>query len=120
MKAHPEYSFKLWTEDDLKGEEFINKDIILDKSLNPGLRADALRLEILYKYGGIYIDIDMALVQPLDTMFSKFNADFMIGVSYTSAFEVNNAMVASDIGHPFLNHLIERLKHGFKEQITKI
>ena len=40
--------------------DFKNAHIILDISLNPGLRADALRLEILSKYGGIYVDIDMA------------------------------------------------------------
>jgi mannosyltransferase OCH1-like enzyme len=39
--------------------EFYNKDIISDKTLNPGLRADALRLELLYQYGGVYIDVDV-------------------------------------------------------------
>ena len=31
---------------------------MLDSSTNFAMRSDILRLEILYKYGGIYVDID--------------------------------------------------------------
>jgi mannosyltransferase OCH1-like enzyme len=53
---------KLWTDEEHDFSGFKLNNIIADKELNPGLRADALRLEILYNYGGIYLDTDMALV----------------------------------------------------------
>jgi mannosyltransferase OCH1-like enzyme len=107
--AHTDYEIKMWSEETLDSQEqFINKGIILDKSLNPGLRADALRLEVLLRYGGVYIDIDMACIKPLDPLLSK-SIDFIIGVSHTKVFEVNNALLASTKDHPLIKHLIETL-----------
>ena len=42
---------------DLAGEEWRCGDL-LARATNPAMRSDVLRLEILYKYGGIYADID--------------------------------------------------------------
>ena len=62
-EMHPEsegYEVKLWTEADLPSLDFLaNKDVILDKDLNPALRADFLRIELLHKFGGLYADVDM-------------------------------------------------------------
>ncbi len=58
--SHPDFTFKVWTEQDLDTLELVNARHIRDKSLNPGFRADLLRLEILFIHGGIYIDADMA------------------------------------------------------------
>ena len=45
----------------MAGEEW-NCEDLMDQATNPAMRSDVLRLEILYKYGGIYADIDsMAL-----------------------------------------------------------
>jgi len=91
----------------------------LNRSLNAGLRADALRYEILYKYGGIYVDTDMALVKPIHTLLDHFSTDFLIGVSYSQAFEVNNAIVGSIPGHPFIEYCIAKLKKNFESQMTQ-
>jgi inositol phosphorylceramide mannosyltransferase catalytic subunit len=113
--AHPEFEVKVWGEKEAEKEadSFQLKSIILDKTLNPGLRADALRYEILFKYGGIYVDTDMALVKPIRTLLEDFTTDFFIGVSYSSAFEVNNAIVGAIPGHHFFKTSIEKLKATF-------
>ena len=36
-----------------------NREVICNKDLNPALRADFLRLEILLQHGGLYADVDM-------------------------------------------------------------
>ena len=41
----------------MAGEEWNTEDL-LARATNPAMRSDVLRLEILYKYGGIYADID--------------------------------------------------------------
>ena len=71
----------------MEKEEFILKSIVMDRDLNPGLRADALRYDILNKYGGIYVDTDMALVKPINSLLSQITADFFLGISYSEAFE---------------------------------
>ena len=66
-EMHPEsegYEIKLWTEADLPILDLIaNRDVILDKDLNPALRADFLRIELLHKFGGLYADVDMVCQQ---------------------------------------------------------
>jgi mannosyltransferase OCH1-like enzyme len=82
--------------------------IFLDRTLNPGLRADALRYEILHKYGGIYVDADMALVKPIQTLLQRFSsADLFLGISYSEAFEVNNAIIGSIPQHPLIKLAID-------------
>jgi mannosyltransferase OCH1-like enzyme len=63
--------------------------------LNPGLRSDALRLEILHRYGGVYLDIDMFCVQKLTPLMAKVGNGIAIGFSNTDVFEVNNAVIIS-------------------------
>jgi mannosyltransferase OCH1-like enzyme len=81
-------------------------NIINDRSLNAGLRADALRLEILGLFGGIYVDTDMALVKPIHSLLDKINSSFFIGISHTEPFEVNNAIVGCTPSHILIKLLI--------------
>jgi mannosyltransferase OCH1-like enzyme len=88
--------------------------ILKDRELNPGLRADALRYEILKIHGGIYVDTDMALVKPIHSLINGITADLFIGVSHSETFEVNNAIVACVPGHPFIERSIAKLKSTFE------
>ncbi|CDW75669.1 UNKNOWN [Stylonychia lemnae] len=115
-QTHSDYEFKIWTDEDIKDMIFTNDQIIKDPEFNSGLRADALRLEILQTYGGIYIDIDMAVVKKLDELLFK-DIDFIIGVSNTQAFELNNAIIASIPNHPILQYLIDNLKINMQKHI---
>ena len=47
INLHPEYEVKIWTGEDLQKIKLQNEKYIMDSSINPGLRADALKLEIL-------------------------------------------------------------------------
>lgn len=115
-EAHPDFEFRVWVEESLDKEEFTLSKIILDKSLNPGLRADALRYEILYKYGGIYVDTDMALVKPIHSLLDSFQADLFICVSFTEPFEVNNAIIGCVPKHPLINVFITKLNLTFTKE----
>lgn len=119
-ELHPDFEFHFWNEEQLSKHEWINSFVILDKTLNPGLRADALRLEILSKFGGIYVDLDMALFKPIHSLFAKFDTDFFICVSHTNVFEVNNAIIGCIKGHPFLDLLIKELGLGVKQEISSL
>jgi len=60
---NPTWEYMLWTEDNLP--ELINKKQFNAIEELAG-KADILRYEILYKYGGFYIDADSKCVNPLD------------------------------------------------------
>lgn len=69
-KHHPDWEYRLWTDKDIENLELINKELY-DKAPNPGEKSDILRLELLYKFGGVYLDTDCELVQPLDELHQK-------------------------------------------------
>jgi mannosyltransferase OCH1-like enzyme len=73
QSLNPLAEIKIWTEKEVLSlaDEgvLVNKDVILNTTLNPGLRADFLRLELLYLFGGLYADVDMTCEKNLDPLF---------------------------------------------------
>jgi mannosyltransferase OCH1-like enzyme len=49
---------------------------------NLGLKSDLVRYEVLYLFGGIYIDIDYECIKSLETL--DLNCNFFAGLSNTS------------------------------------
>ena len=84
VKAHHKsYKYMLWTDKAMK--EFVKKEYpefykTYNDYPNPIQRCDAFRFLVLYKYGGIYIDMDIGckksvyslLKYPLPPGFKKF------------------------------------------------
>lgn len=68
-------------------------------------RSDIIRYLILYKLGGIYLDLDIKCLKPLD---------FFLTVDWISPpglpVGLNNAFMAVAPGHPFLKHTIDNIK----------
>ena len=67
-KNHPDWTYILWTETKLKEETFINKHLIDNINIIT-IKSDLIRYELLYKYGGIYIDADIICKKKLDDSF---------------------------------------------------
>jgi len=67
---NPDYEYICWTEEKIKELKFTFKcqKIIDIVDLYHG-KADIMRLEILKKYGGIYLDADSICVEPLGDVF---------------------------------------------------
>ena len=56
-------------------------------------------------FGGIYADVDMTCEKSLTSLLT-LPKDFMIGVSNTKCFEVNNGILIGKKGTPLLKHFI--------------
>ncbi len=108
----PGWRYKLWTDKDVEQFPFINKDLY-DQEKNIGARADILRMEILYREGGLYIDTDFECLQP--ELFDLFNRtyDFYAGITPLDgqAYLIANGLIASIPGHPILRAYIEERRH---------
>jgi len=67
---HPDFEYIFWNE-----SEFIKRDMTfacqtqIDKIGEIVGKVDMMRIEILYKYGGIYIDADSICIEPFDQYF---------------------------------------------------
>jgi mannosyltransferase OCH1-like enzyme len=64
---HPDYEYRLWTDADITPANFTNYEYIM-KTKNYAQKADIMRYEILYKFGGIYLDIDMEVFKNLSPL----------------------------------------------------
>ena len=111
-KHHPNWEYRLWTEDDL--DEFDSDIITLINGTNCcGQKGDILRIAILQKHGGLYVDVDYDCFRPCDILNDSF--DFyttmrgfpVLYMQFPDAFPspigVCSSAVASIPNHPILN-----------------
>jgi len=63
----PDYEFKFWNEHNTAAyQNSFYKDAIRNKQY--AFASDCIRVQALAEFGGIYLDADMLLVQPLDSL----------------------------------------------------
>lgn len=68
-KKNPSWDYKLWTEENIP--KLYNQKQY-DRITEYSGKADILRVEILYQYGGIYIDADCECLNPLDDWLRRY------------------------------------------------
>ena len=97
---HPDWEFKLWTDDDIGSFPLETKESI-HEAKNHGQRSDILRYEILYRYGGLYVDTDFMCLKPHDIL--HHTCDF-----YTAMGDrlVYNGIIGSAPKHPIIQACI--------------
>lgn len=109
---HPDWDVKIWGNDDLANEKWIcEKQIrILEKEQVWEGVADIMRYEILYRYGGVYVDADSICLKPLDEQF--LTPDFW--AVYESEDHRKNLIANGYMGcvpdHRIMNQLIGSIK----------
>jgi mannosyltransferase OCH1-like enzyme len=95
-RFHPAWEHRLWTEDDLPG------DLELAEAANrlrqPAERADILRLELLHRHGGVYLDADFECLQPIDPLLDGVTC--FLGLLDSG--RVSNAVIGCVPGHALL------------------
>lgn len=110
IKKHlPHWQVKIWRDEDVPGLKLYNQKYY-DEEINYGAKSDLLRYEILYKFGGVYIDVDMVLLKSLDILHHTY--EFYTGLEANDNEAIlGNAIIASIPGHPILKDCIEMVKH---------
>lgn len=75
MKLHPDYSFMFWTLEDIHNYALstLSKYLQLDCKLHYVIISDLMRHEIMYRYGGIYVDTDTECLKSFDC-FRKYES----------------------------------------------
>ena len=106
-KFHPDWEHKLWSNEDIKNFPLKNRKAF-DAASNWGEKSDILRYEILYNYGGLYVDHDCECLKPFDD-FNKC-CSFYSGISYSKGVQIANTIIGASAGHPLLKICIDNIK----------
>lgn len=117
-KHHPHWEYRLWTDDDLN--EFDSDIVALINGTNCyAQKGDILRLAILQKHGGLYVDVDYDCFRPCDILNESF--DFyttmrgfpVLYMQFPDAFPspigVCSSATASIPNHPILNAYLDQV-----------
>ncbi len=112
IKQHlPDWEYKLWTDADIPGLQLHNQKYY-DLSKNYGEKADILRYELLYKFGGIYLDVDVVCLKPLDILL-QYDV-WTCGEGHPED-HINNAVIGASRHHPLLWDCIQSLGDKWHE-----
>ncbi len=110
LQHHPGWIYKLWIDEDVKKLKLVNQDLF-DRSTNYGEKSDILRYELLYLFGGVYVDMDAESIRPLDILNHCY--EFYCCMWDLEGNIINHAIAATQ-AHPILRETIlsipERVK----------
>lgn len=102
-EKNPTWEFKFWNEESSKDFPLVNKHVF-DNTNNLAVKSDILRLEVLYRYGGVYADADFLHLKSFD--------DFTYLKFFTGHPDPDN-IAAGLIGcvpnHPIIKHVIDKM-----------
>lgn len=114
LKNNPEYTYEFY--DDIRIEDFFRSNFDKDwleayQKLNIGAaKADFFRYAILYKKGGVYLDIDSGIKGKLDS-FIHADDKAIISMEKNDGIYVQWALIF-EAGHPFLNETLALVKNN--------
>jgi mannosyltransferase OCH1-like enzyme len=116
-RHHPDWDHRFWTEDNLPSD--LRRAEVYERLRIPAERSDILRLEVLWRLGGVYVDTDFECLRPLDPLIEDL--DFFTAPLKPNGW-VNNAFIGSVPGHPILDRALNELRprefHGYDKHGT--
>lgn len=113
IELHPDWTYKLWTDED--NDAFVKKEfpdyypvfVGFPKNI---MRADVIRYLLMYRLGGLYMDLDYEMLKPFDLL----DHDIVLPWESSGEFgpgkdKIANAIFASSPGHPFWKMVLDRI-----------
>ena len=138
-KFHPNWEYIMWDEKRLLKEKMISKElynfiienpmkpkktddkVIIEKmKRDPLLKiSDIVRYNILKKYGGVYIDVDILCIKPLDDLIE--NNEMIVAFEGHKRIEglVGNSAIGSIPNHPAMIGCINEINKIDKKELAE-
>ncbi len=100
-KVCPEYELMLWNESNsgLDSVEYLQKAV---KAGRWAFVADYVRLDALYKHGGVYLDTDVELLGKFDSLL-----DEKVIFGFETSKQINGAIILAEKENPFIKEVLE-------------
>ena len=103
-RNHPDWEHHLWAETNLPTD--LERHEVYELLRRPAERADILRLELLHRLGGVYVDADLESLKPIDPLLDSVSC--FLGALDSG--RVSNAVIGTVPGHPLLARAIAELR----------
>jgi mannosyltransferase OCH1-like enzyme len=116
-RQNRDYRYEFY--DDARIEKFLKDEFapevfkVYDKLAIGAAKADFFRYAILYKYGGVYIDIDGAILRPLSEIIRADDVAVLSREIHPGLF-VQWALIY-DKGHPFMQRTLNRCMENINQ-----
>ncbi len=111
--AMPDFAYRLWTNGDLPDNRFVRECLAWKKY---ALLSDWMRLEILCREGGFYLDTDVEVFRSLEPL---LEAGCVVGLDNDSLEKkpISNSIVGAEPGHPYVRETLERFVRGLNRNL---
>jgi mannosyltransferase OCH1-like enzyme len=117
-ERHPGWSYVLWTDCPPEFEVYDlwrNAEKYVPEANVGQFRSDLLRYEVLYHFGGVYVDTDMEPRQPIDGL---------LGPGCWAAWEqqdvwIGNAIIGAERHAPFLRRILDALPDSVERNVGR-
>lgn len=106
-KVHSDWECKVWLDDDVNKLALINRDAF-NACDNWGAKSDIVRYEILYRYGGLYVDTDFECVKSFEKLHHACN--FYAGIGYEKKVIILNGLIGAVPYHPIIKNCIDMIQ----------
>lgn len=119
MELHPEWEHRLWTDAEIADLDFETRDLF-ESTDHVAMKSDLIRVEVIRKFGGLYVDTDYECLRPLDPFHYRYDfygslrafpALFLIApgtASQPSA--ICNSIIGARAGHPVLDRYLKKVR----------
>lgn len=110
-----DYTYLFYTDSDM--ESFMNsfdptfKLNVFDKLPTKIMKIDTFRYCLLYKLGGVYVDLDYQFIKTFDFSIHSLTLPLSVGC-IDNEFKINNCVLASTPNHPFWKTVLDTLSQN--------
>lgn len=101
-RYHPGWEIRLWTDDNIPLLQNVRE---FDQAPSPAAKANILRYELLLRFGGVWLDVDMECLKPVDSLLKNVEAF----VARRNSSDLCIAVMGSKPQHPFFQALVDGL-----------
>jgi mannosyltransferase OCH1-like enzyme len=106
LELNPGWQLRFWTDETLPPREELRRPEAADRLRVPVERADILRLEVLWREGGVHVDADFECRKPIEPLIE--DAELFVGVRKPG--RLNGALMGSVPRHPLLERGLAELE----------
>lgn len=109
---HVDFNYYFWNDDNLP-ELPENLKKIYDSYQQPVLKADLLRMYVVYTYGGTYLDADLIPARGLDShviLHKEYDGFIVYDDSYQMS-ALSNTIFGFKKNHPLLKYMLDNITH---------